>query len=121
MNKKISRNIQEKLQKALLKKEKELKKRIELVRESDPFKDPDHVTDNAAVDTDVREQIGHETVEAQIQALEKNLADVQWALIKMMKKKWGKCERCQKPIDLARLNLLPEARYCVNCERQLRK
>lgn len=104
-----------------MRKEKELKKRIDLVRESDPFKDPDHVTDNAAVDTDVREQIGHETVEAQIQALEKNLAEVHLALEKIAKKKWGRCESCQKTIDLARLKLLPEARYCIECERRLRK
>lgn len=98
-----------------------MEKRVKEVRESDPFLDPDHVNDNAAIDTDVREQIGHETVEAQINALEKNLNEINLALEKIAKRKWGRCEKCQNQIDPARLKLLPEARFCVECEKKLKK
>ena len=96
-------------------------KRITDLKQGDPFLDPDHVTDNAAVDTDVREQIGHEIVEAQILTLQKKLTQIQEALKKISKGKYGLCESCRKPIPLARLLLLPEAKYCVECERRLVK
>lgn len=112
----------EKLKKRLEKEEKELSKRIEDLRQGDPFLDPDHATDNAAVDTDVREEIGHETVQAQIHTLQKKVQEIRHALSKISKKKkYGICERCKKPIPSTRLKLLPEARYCVDCERRLRK
>lgn len=76
------------------------------------------MVDNAAVDTDVREQIGHETVATQVSALEMKRREIQRALERMKKKKYGICERCQKPIPLARLKLLPEARYCIDCEKE---
>lgn len=108
------------LKKRLLQEKEELLKRISDLRQGDPFLDPDHVNDNAAVDTDVREQIGHETVEAQILTLQKKVSEIENALVKIEKKKYGKCERCKKPILVVRLKLLPEARYCVECEKKLK-
>ncbi len=96
-------------------------KRIEELKKGDPFLDPDHVTDNAAIDTDVREQVGHETIEAQVLALQKKLDQIRVAFKKIIKKKYGFCERCQTPILIQRLKLLPEARYCVECEKRLTK
>jgi RNA polymerase-binding transcription factor DksA len=103
--------------------EKELEKilaQIEVLKKDDPFADPDHASDNAAVDTDVREQVGHETIEAQIKDLKRRVKEINLALVKISKNHYGKCERCGKPIALARLNLIPEARYCITCERKLR-
>ena len=48
-------------------------KQIADLRKEDPFLDPDHAIDNAAVDTDVREQAGHDTIEAQIKDLTRNI------------------------------------------------
>ena len=121
MAKKLTRLLQEKLKKELIKQEKELTKRIEELKKGDPFLDPDHVTDNAAIDTDVREQVGHETIEAQVLALQKKLDQIRVAFKKIIKKKYGFCERCQTPILIQRLKLLPEARYCVECEKRLTK
>lgn len=109
------------MRRRLEKEEEVLTKRINNLKEGDPFSDPDHVIDNAAVDTDVREQIGHETVEAQILALEKKINDIQNALKKMNKGKYGLCESCRKLIPSARLKLLPEAKYCIECEKRLVK
>lgn len=89
--------------------------------QSDPFADPEHATDNAAVDTDVREQVGHDTIEAQVKDLQKKLIDINIAWQKFQKGKYGYCERCGIAIPLARLKILPEARYCVDCEQKLRK
>lgn len=105
----------------MLKDVKKLEKQIEDLKKSDPFADPDHATDNAAVDTDVREQVGHDTIEAEIKDLQKKLLDTNLALQKMSKDKYGYCERCGLPIPVARLKLLPEARYDVDCEQKLRR
>jgi len=94
---------------------------IEELKADDPFTDPDHASDNAAVDTDVREQVGHETIEAQIKDMQKRRENIKTALLLIQKKKYGECEKCLKPIPLARLELVPEARYCVECENKLRK
>ena len=93
---------------------------IESLKKDDPFADPDHASDNAAVDTDVREQVGHETIEAQIKDLQRRVKEINLALIKVSRNSYGKCERCNKLIAIARLNLIPEARYCITCERKLR-
>lgn len=101
-------------------KEKSLKE-IEELKLEDPFADPDHASDNAAVDTDVREQMGHETIEAQIKDLERKVEDIDVALKKIAKGKYGYCDRCGKLIPQARLELVPEATYCIDCEKKLRK
>ena len=94
---------------------------IDELKKSDPFADPDHASDNAAIDTDVREQVGHDTIEAEIKDLEKRLNDIDIALKKIYKNTYGHCERCQASIAQARLELIPEARFCISCEKKLRK
>ncbi|MCS6956676.1 MAG: TraR/DksA C4-type zinc finger protein [Patescibacteria group bacterium] len=121
MDKKLSKKfIQEQKEKLLSDKEKSLRQIDELKKE-DPFADPDHASDNAAVDTDVREQMGHETIEAQINDLQKKVSDIDNALRKIQKNQYGICERCKKNIPQARLKLIPEASYCIDCEKRLRK
>lgn len=109
------------LKKELLKeKAKSLEQIVEL-RKDDPFSDPDHASDNAAVDTDVREQVGHDTIEAEIKDLERRVKDIDIALKKITKNQFGKCEKCGKSIPQARLKLVPEAQFCIDCEKKLRK
>lgn len=98
-----------------------LKKQIEELKKSDPFADPDHASDNAAVDTDVREQVGHDTIEAEIKNLQKHLQDIEIAVQKIAKGNYGMCDRCGKEIPLPRLKILTEAHYCVDCEQKLRR
>ena len=111
-----------KKQKKSLEEEKDqIVKQIAVLKKDDPFADPDHASDNAAVDTDVREQVGHDTIEAEIKDLEKRTSDIDLALRKIEKGNYGACERCGKDIPLARLKILPEARYCIDCEQKLRR
>ena len=109
---------------------KEYKERLEKDRETiitqmdelakdDPFSDPDHASDNAAIDTDVREQVGHETIVAQIKDLRRRVNDINLALDKIKKNRFGYCEKCGKNISPARLKLIPEARFCIEDERKL--
>lgn len=93
---------------------------IEELTKDDPFSDPDHASDNAAIDTDVREQVGHDTIEAEIKDLKKRIKDIDIALSKIPKGTYGFCEKCGMPIPQPRLDLIPEAHYCIECEKKLR-
>jgi DnaK suppressor protein len=99
---------------------KDLLEKIDDLKKEDPFSDPDHASDNAAVDTDVREQVGHETVEAQIKDLNIRVEDIKAALTRINKGKYGVCQKCGKPIPQARLKIIPESTYCIDCEKKLR-
>ena len=50
------------------------------------------------------------------QSLEKNLQDINDALLKIKKGKYGGCEGCGKLIIEKRLKVCPEARYCLKCK-----
>lgn len=120
MRENFSQKELETIKNSLLKTEEELSKRIDFLKKEDPFSDPDHVSDNAAIDTDVREQEGHERIEAQVKDLTEKLDNVRLAIKKITKGRYGICERCQEKIAKTRLQLLPEARYCVSCEREMK-
>ncbi len=49
-------------------------------------------------------------------ALETRLKNINLALEKIKKKKYGKCEKCGKKIDKERLKVCPEARSCLKCK-----
>jgi DnaK suppressor protein len=44
------------------------------------------------------------------------LDQIEGALRKMEKNFYGLCESCQKPIPKPRLQAVPFARYCINCQ-----
>ena len=48
-------------------------------------------------------------------SLELRLQDVNLALKKIKANKYGKCEKCGKMIGLKRLEVCPEARFCMKC------
>ena len=49
----------------------------------------------------------------------KNLQMVDEALKRIDKQEYGKCLSCESPIVIARLEVLPFAQYCVNCQREI--
>ncbi|HLL60580.1 MAG TPA: TraR/DksA C4-type zinc finger protein [Candidatus Nitrosocosmicus sp.] len=105
----------------LIQDEQNLKDKIAHLKTGDPFLDPDHANDNAAVDTDIREQMVHETITAQLISLEKKITNIQATYRKLEDGSYGSCESCGKEIQMERLELVPEARHCIDCERRLRR
>lgn len=93
---------------------------IVILKQNDPFSDPDHTIDNASVDTDVREQEAHQRIEAEVNSLQNRAADIDKALERVTKGTYGVCRRCNKSIPEKRLELIPEATYCVSCEEDLK-
>ena len=48
--------------------------------------------------------------------LETKLAAVDAAISKIAKGTYGKCEKCGKNIPLERMEIFPEARFCIDCQ-----
>jgi len=118
MLKKISAKFIKEQKIVLDKEKKKNKDQILELKQNDPFSDPEHVSDNAAVDTDVREQVGHDNIEAQIKDLGKRLMTINIALEKIVKNRYGFCQKCNLPIPIARLKIVPDAILCMKCENK---
>lgn len=50
-------------------------------------------------------------------SLELRLKNINLALEKIEKDKYGNCEKCGKEIDEKRLKISPEARFCLKCKK----
>ncbi len=105
-----------------LKKEKvETEQRMAKLAKEDPFEDTDRLMDNAAIDTEVKEQEGHERISAIKLELSRNLVRIRKALTKIKIGKYGLCENCGKMIDTDRLAVMPTAEFCLECEKKKEK
>jgi DnaK suppressor protein len=57
-------------------------------------------------------------VNSQLAALEsRELSQIERALQMMREGRYGVCEMCEKPIPITRLNALPFAPLCIDCQR----
>lgn len=77
----------------------------------------------------LREQTGGDVVDAALDAAQdeissqlaevesRELANIERALLKMKQGSYGECEICNCKIPLARLNALPYATCCIDCQR----
>jgi len=52
---------------------------------------------------------------------EERLIEVEEALKKINEGTYGICEGCEKTISMERLTVLPEARFCVECQRKMER
>jgi RNA polymerase-binding transcription factor DksA len=115
--------VEEELRTALLTRQADLQREIADLRQSEqgPVDRPEDATYNdpsdsgdASVDLQDRE----DTSDA-LGALQSQLGEVERALAKFATGTYGVCERCGRPIPLARLRVLPEARYDVEYEQEV--
>ena len=106
----LDKDFIEKQKKQLLEKKKELEESLK------EFDDKKH--DFGTDEDDAVHETEYYTDNVQIHAvLEKQLKDVIDALKKVDQGKYGICEKTGKVIDKARLNAVPEARFCEGlCE-----
>lgn len=115
------KNILETLKRTLEERKKGTETRLKSLTLEDPFSDRGRLADNAASDTEAKEEVSHERVAAIKAELEENLAQIQAALAKIEKGKFGICENCGKPIGGERLKVVPTARFCIECKKKKEK
>lgn len=101
----------------LERRKEELEKRKADLQKQDPFFAEGRLTENEAAE-DAAEQEGHGRIQALTSQLDKFLVQIKKALRKIGIGKYGICDQCKKPIDRARLETMPMADLCVDCERK---
>lgn len=103
------------------KEKRKTQKRLSSLEKEDPFADKDRLIDNAASDTEAKEQFGHLRIETLKRELVDRLRKIEKALFRIKRGKYGICERCGKMIDTERLAANPTAHLCVKCEKASRE
>ena len=108
--KKIKSNVEKQRDKIVSK--------LKRLRSEDPFSTEDR---SLIVEpgTDANVLFGHERVVILEARLKKDLKEIESALAKIKSGTYGICERCKKPIDAKRLEVKPEAVYCLKCENEI--
>jgi len=114
-------DVLSKIKKFLVRQKNKTEATLASLKTQDPFSDPDRLNDNAASDTEAKEESSHERMEALEKELSTHLSEVDEALGRLTKGTYGKCLSCGVMIDTDRLAIKPAARYCVDCERKKEK
>lgn len=107
-----------KISKAIETQREAILSKIKRLRHDDPFSQ----TDRSLIvepGTDAAILFGHEQVVVLEQRLKTDLAEIEAALKKIKKGTYGKCEKCGRPIDVARLEAKPSAIYCLDDEKKM--
>lgn len=112
---KLPKSFLESVKKTLSRQEEELKGRERQLRKRDPYMEPGRDVNNAEVEGEVTENVGHETVQTIMKSVRSMRMEVKKALAKMKIGKYGICEKCGQPIDPARLKAFPAATLCAHC------
>jgi len=121
MNKKLLQELKENLEK----KKKELEKILQSFAQKDKklphdwdtrFPVWNGETGSAALERAADQVEEYSTLLSIEHNLEIKLKNVNLALKKIEKGKYGICEKCQKSIDVERLKISPETRFCKKCK-----
>jgi DnaK suppressor protein len=68
---------------------------------------------------DVAMDTANDEISSQLAEVEsRELVRIDEALDRMREGSYGECESCEKPIPLARLQAVPYATMCIECQRQ---
>ena len=107
----------EKYKTILEKRLSELQQESAMMEAQDPYKRESYVDENTQ-DDDASEREEHTRVEALTTNLKNHVKQVEDALARIEKGVYGTCLNCKQPIDQARLDILPEAELCIDCQRK---
>lgn len=100
---------------------KNLVKQMSDLSAQDPFSDPDRVNDNAASDSEAKEESSHDRFAAMLDELKLKLVNIDSALKHISEGSYGFCTHCRQMIDTDRLAIIPTATLCLSCEQKKSK
>lgn len=123
MDKKILEQLKKKLKERKARLESELAsfaKKDEKVKGDYDTRFPDFGT-TQSTDEEALEVAVYDSALPVEYALELRLADINKALEKIKNNIYGQCENCAEKIDIRRLEAMPEARTCLDCEKKRNK
>lgn len=103
------------IKKSLEQKEREITNRIQSI-------DADKTRTSGPLSADSEEQVveleNNEVIDGIDEISRNELDEIRAALQKIADGTYGKCETCQKPIPIERLEALPNAARCIKCEEE---
>jgi DnaK suppressor protein len=103
----------------LLRQQKEIEQEIKSIKKDDPL-NGDSLAESSEPGTDSWLADMHGRTLAISDNLMLLLGRTKKALMNMRSGKYGKCENCGKPIELARLEAIPTATLCLSCSRKIK-
>ena len=109
-------NIRDKL----IKQQKELEKNLKKIRDRDPVHS-DGLSESTEPGTDSWLADAHSKTQAVGENLMNLLQNTKQALQNIRKGSYGKCKKCGKQIEIARLEAMPTATLCLSCSRKSTK
>jgi len=119
----MKKEITGQLKKQLEEKKAKIEKELETIAQKDSRVKGDYDTrypdfgTHQSPDESALEVSAYESTLPIEYALEIRLRETNKALEKIKNGKYGKCEKCGKPIDEKRLMAMPEAKTCAKCQK----
>ena len=113
---KIPKDLLSEIEKHLQAEKLQIAGQISELSAQDPFNDTDRLNDNAASDTEAKEEIDHERYQAMLKESQDKVTAIEAALERINNGSYGFCVNCQNLIDTDRLAIVPTARLCMSCE-----
>jgi len=122
MNKKLLNELKEKLEKEKMAIEEQLKKFAKKDEKLSGDWDALFPKWNGEAGSSALETMADEVEEYETRlpieyALETKLKNINLALEKIKKRRYGICEKCKKEIPTERLKVSPEACFCLKCQK----
>ena len=114
------KNTIDSIKNLLLRQQKEVEKNLKGVVEEDPAKS-ESLAESSQPGTDSYIADSHTRTVVLEQQLKKANTSISTALSKIGKGTYGKCEKCDKQIEIARLLAMPTAQYCLSCSKKSSK
>ncbi len=119
----VTKETLEKLQKKLLERKAKIEKELATIASKDEKLKGDYDTrfpdfgTPQSTDESSLEVTAYESALPLEYALELRLADTNKALEKIKNGQYGQCEKCGESIDSKRLEVIPEAKYCIKHQK----
>lgn len=120
----MDKKVLEKFKQKLLDRKKKIEEELASIAQKDEKMKGDYDTrfpdfgTSQSSDEEASEVTAYENTLPIEYALELRLADINKALKKKEANEYGVCENCNEPIDLKRLEIMPEAKFCLKCHKQ---
>lgn len=114
----VKEQIVDKIKNKLAKEKKALEEEEKLMETEDSYKVAGRDSDNADILGDVDEDVSHEINRATLGVIKNMKAQVEKALARIKRGKYGICEVCGRKIEPARLKAYPETTLCLKCSQK---
>lgn len=121
----MDKALQKQLQKKLEKEKKKLTRELKFFAKKDPkikgnwkTRFPFFGVSRSYKDESAEKIEAYENLLPVEHALELRLKDIEDALEKIKKGGYGKCDNCHKEIEKERLEIVPEAKLCLDCSKK---